>query len=233
MSSFRIFSALSAGVVAFGLASAALSAEPAVVIPAPAADAAPSGATTETAVLAGGCFWGIQAVYQRVKGVEMATSGYSGGEAATAHYQMVGRGNTGHAEAVEIRFNPQEISYGKILQIYFSVAHDPTQLDRQGPDWGPQYRSEIFTTSDEQKRVAEAYIAQLEAAKVYPQPIVTRIEPLTAFYPAEDYHQDYLINNPTQPYIVYNDLPKLQNLNRVFPELWRDKPVTVASAVTQ
>jgi peptide-methionine (S)-S-oxide reductase len=228
-SSFRIVIALSAGLVAFGLAGAALAAEAAVVIPAPALDSAAGTATTETAVIAGGCFWGIQGVYQRVKGVESALSGYSGGEANTAHYQMVGRGSTGHAEAVEIKFNPQEISYGKILQIYFSVAHDPTQLDRQGPDWGTQYRSEIFATSAEQKAIADAYIAQLDAAKVYPAPIVTKVEPLAAFYAAEDYHQDYLINNPTQPYIVYNDLPKLQYLAEVFPELWRDEPVTVAS----
>ena len=202
-------------------------AEEAVVVPAPAIDAQPGPRTSEVAVLAGGCFWGVQGVFQHVDGVTRAVSGYAGGEADTASYQMVGRGTTGHAEAVEITFDPTKISYGKILQIYFSVAHDPTQLNYQGPDIGPQYRSAIFPTNEEQARVAKAYIAQLDQAKVYGDAIVTTIEPGHGFYPAEDYHQDYLTLNPTQPYIVINDLPKVRNLERIFPDLYRDEPVLV------
>jgi peptide-methionine (S)-S-oxide reductase len=202
-------------------------AEEAVVIPAPAIDAQPGPRTSEIVVLAGGCFWGVQGVFQHVDGVTRAVSGYAGGDAATANYRMVSNGSTSHAEAVEITFDPTKISYGKILQIYFSVAHDPTQFNYQGPDIGPQYRSAIFPTNDEQARVAKAYIAQLDQAKVYGDAIVTTIEPGHGFHPAEDYHQDYLTLNPTQPYIVINDLPKIENLKRIFPALYRKEPVLV------
>ena len=202
-------------------------AEEAVVIPAPAIDAQPGPRMSEVAVLAGGCFWGVQGVFQHVEGVTSAVSGYAGGEADTANYQMIGGGTTGHAESVEITFDPSKISYGKILQIYFSVAHDPTQFNYQGPDIGPQYRSAIFPTNEEQARVAKAYIAQLDQAKVYGDEIVTTIESGHGFYPAEDYHQDYLTLNPTQPYIVINDLPKIRNLERIFPEIYREEPVLV------
>ena len=201
-------------------------AEEAVTIPPPAVDEA-TPATSEVAVLAGGCFWGVQGVFQHVEGVTRAVSGYAGGEAGTASYQLVGRGDTGHAESVEITYDPSKISYGKILQIYFSVAHDPTQFNYQGPDMGPQYRSAIFPANEEQARVAKAYIAQLDQAHVYGDAIVTTIEPGRTFYPAEDYHQDYLTLNPTAPYIVFNDLPKIENLKRVFPELYREEPVLV------
>ena len=202
-------------------------AEEAVVIPAPAVDAQPGPRASEVAVLAGGCFWGVQGVFQHVDGVTRAVSGYAGGDAATANYKAVSSGATSHAEAVEITFDPTKISYGKILQIYFSVAHDPTQFNYQGPDIGPQYRSAIFPTNEEQARVAKAYIAQLDQAKVYGDTIVTTIESGRGFYPAEDYHQDYLTLNPTQPYIVINDLPKVRNLERIFPELYREDPVLV------
>jgi peptide-methionine (S)-S-oxide reductase len=202
-------------------------------IPAPAADErAASGvqATSETAVLAGGCFWGVQGVFEHVSGVSSAVSGYAGGEKSTAHYEMVGSGGTGHAESVRITFDPRKISYGRILQIYFSVAHDPTQLNRQGPDVGTQYRSAIFPLSAEQARVAKAYIAQLNQARVYDAAIVTKIEPNRDFYAAEDYHQDYMTLHPTQPYIVYNDLPKIDDLKRLFPDAYRVDPVLVAAA---
>ena len=205
-------------VAAFAVAPS-LAAEDAVIIPPPATDAQESG--IKTAVLAGGCFWGVQGVFQHTAGIVNAVSGYSGGAKATADYSMVSTGSTGHAESVEIKYDPQKISYGKILQIFFSVVHDPTQLNRQGPDTGTQYRSAIFTTSDEQKKVADAYIAQLNAAKVYGKPIVTKVGGLEAFYPAEGYHQDYLARHPTQPYSVYNDLPKLRQLEQRFPELYR------------
>ncbi|WP_119269204.1 peptide-methionine (S)-S-oxide reductase MsrA [Taklimakanibacter deserti] len=201
-----------------------------LTIPAPALDETASNAKSETAILAGGCFWGVQGVFQRVAGVSNAVSGYAGGEAQTAHYEMVGSGATGHAESVRITFDPSKISYGRILQIYFSVAHDPTQLNRQGPDVGTQYRSAIFPLSDEQAKVAKAYIAELDQAKVYDAAIVTKIEPGHDFYPAEAYHQDFLTLNPTYPYIVYNDLPKVANLKRLFPKLYRDDPVLVSEA---
>jgi peptide-methionine (S)-S-oxide reductase len=200
-----------------------------IAIPAPALDA-PARAGTETAVLAGGCFWGVQGVFQHVEGVTSAVSGYAGGAAETAHYRVVGSGRTGHAEAVAVTFDPARISYGEILRIYFSVAHDPTELNRQGPDVGTQYRSTIFPVDEAQAKVAAAYIAQLDRAGVYDGPIVTTIEPGRAFYRAEDYHQDYLTLNPTAPYIVYNDLPKLANLERLFPEDWREDPVLVSEA---
>lgn len=218
----------------FALAFAAPSraAEDAVVIPAPAMDAAPASGI-QTAVVAGGCFWGVQGVFQHTAGVVNAVSGYAGGTKATADYQTVSSGRTGHAEVVEIKYDPKKISYGKILQIYFSVVHDPTQLNRQGPDVGPQYRSAIFTSSDEQKKVAEAYIAQLNGAKVFNKPIVTKVGALEAFYPAEAYHQDYLTLHPNQPYIAYNDLPKVENLKKLFADSYIEKPTLVsASKVT-
>jgi peptide-methionine (S)-S-oxide reductase len=199
-------------------------------IPPPAVDEAPGDAKPEVAVLAGGCFWGVQGVFQHVEGVTNAVSGYAGGDAQTAQYETVGSGMTGHAESVKITFDPKKISYGRILQIYFSVAHDPTQLNRQGPDRGTQYRSAIFPTNDEQAKIADAYIAELDRAKLYHAPIVTKIEPGHNFYPAEAYHQDFLTLNPTYPYIVYNDLPKVANLKRLFPTLYRDDPVLVSEA---
>jgi peptide-methionine (S)-S-oxide reductase len=201
-----------------------------IAIPAPAVDEPNGLDKTETAVLAGGCFWGVQGVFQRVAGVTNAVSGYAGGEADTAHYAMVGSGTTGHAESVKITFDPSKISYGKVLQVYFSVAHDPTQLNRQGPDVGTQYRTAIFPENHEQAKVAKAYIAQLNQARVFNAAIVTKVEPGRTFYPAEDYHQDYLTLNPSQPYIVYNDLPKIENLKHIFPDLYRDDPVLVSEA---
>jgi peptide-methionine (S)-S-oxide reductase len=207
------------------------SVEAAVVVPAPALDNPKGAGATQTAVLAGGCFWGVQGVYQYTRGVKKVLSGYSGGDRSTAEYEKVGTGRTGHAESVEIVFDPKEISYGEILRIYFSVAHDPTQLDRQGPDVGTQYRSAIFYADAQQKRIAEAYIAQLDKARVFRKPIVTRVDALKGFYPAEAYHQDFMILNPRYPYIVINDLPKVANLKRLFPEQYREKPVmTTASA---
>ncbi|HXJ06973.1 MAG TPA: peptide-methionine (S)-S-oxide reductase MsrA [Candidatus Acidoferrum sp.] len=190
--------------------------------PKPAVDAplAPAKAQ-ETAVVAGGCFWGIQAVFAHLKGVVSSTSGYSGGAANTAHYEDVSTGATGHAESVKIVFDPSQISYGQILMIFFSVAHNPTELNFQGPDYGTQYRSSIFYSNDQQKKIAQAYIAQLDSAKVYPQPIVTQVVPLQAFYPAENYHQNYLKHHSYEPYIVINDLPKLTSLKKQFPSLYR------------
>ena len=202
-------------------------AEEAVVIPPPVVDEKPSGAATAVAVFAGGCFWGVQGVYQHVNGVLKAVSGYAGGAKDFATYEAVGRGNTGHAEAVEITYDPSELSSGRLLQIYFSVAHDPTQLNRQGPDHGPQYRSTVFPANAEQREIAAKYIAQLGQAKVYRSAIVTTLEDGKVFYPAEAYHQDFLERNPTYPYIVINDLPKVASLARVFPALYRDEPVLV------
>jgi len=200
-------------------------------IPNPAIDA-PIATTKgeQTAVVAGGCFWGIQAVFEHVKGVISATSGYAGGAANTANYERVSTGDTGHAESVKITYDPSQITYGQLLRVFFSVAHDPTQLNRQGPDQGTQYRSSIFYSSDEQKRIAEAYITQLGKAKVFSHPIVTQLVPLQAFYPAEAYHQDFLTLNPRYPYIVINDLPKIDELKRLFPETYQAKPVLVGSA---
>jgi peptide-methionine (S)-S-oxide reductase len=205
-----------------------LAAEDAVIIPPPAVDVQ-NASGLQTAVIAGGCFWGVQGVFQHTAGVVNAVSGYSGGAKTTADYNMVSTGTTGHAEAVEIKFDPKKISYGKILQIFFSVVHDPTQLNRQGPDTGTQYRSAIFTTSDDQKKVAEAYIAQLNAAKVYKKPIVTKVGALEAFFAAEAYHQDYLTLHPNQPYIAYNDIPKVENLKKIFAENYIEKPTLVSS----
>jgi peptide-methionine (S)-S-oxide reductase len=221
--------------VFFAVASLALgagtlrAAEDAVVIPPPAIDeTAKSG--TETAVFAGGCFWGVQGVFQHVKGVRSAVSGYAGGEAATAQYETVGTGTTGHAESVQVTFDPKEVSYGRLLQIFFSVAHNPTQLNFQGPDEGTQYRSALFVADPEQRKVAEAYIAQLDRAHLFPKPIVTKITDFTGFYPAEAYHQDFLTLNPTYPYIVFNDLPKIENLKTLFPADYRSDPVLVLKA---
>ncbi len=177
----------------------------------------------ETAVLAGGCFWGVQAVFQHVKGVTRVISGYSGGAKETAEYYKVSSGTTGHAESVQITYDPSRITYGQLLRVFFSVAHDPTELNRQGPDTGPQYRSAIFYVNAEQKRVAQAYIAQLDAARTFSRPLATQVVPLQAFYPAEEYHQDYVVKNPYQPYIVINDLPKIANLQRQFPNLYTGK----------
>jgi len=208
--------------------------EKAVRLPAPAVDT-PHAAqdVRETAVFAGGCFWGVQGVFQHTKGVLNAVSGYAGGDKSTASYDMIGSGRTGHAESVQITYDPKQISYGKLLQIYFSIAHDPTTLNRQGPDSGTQYRSAIFYTNASQKQVAEKYIAQLDTAKVFSEKIVTQLTPLTAavaFYPAEAYHQDYATLHPNQPYIARFDLPKIANLKTMMPELYRDKPVLVSQA---
>ena len=215
-------------VSAFAIAPS-LAAEDAVVIPAPAMDAKASDGV-QTVVVAGGCFWGVQGVFQHTAGVVNAVSGYAGGNKATASYETVSTGTTGHAESVEIKYDPKKISYGKILQIFFSVAHDPTQLNRQGPDSGTQYRSAIFTTSDEQQKVTDAYIAQLNTAKVYKKSIVTKVGPLQGFFPAETYHQDYLTLHPSQPYIAYNDIPKVENLKKLFADSYLDKPTLVSSA---
>jgi peptide-methionine (S)-S-oxide reductase len=205
-------------------------AETAVAVPPPTSEAPASG-SLETAVIAGGCFWGIQAVYQHLKGVTNAVSGYAGGAQKDADYSAVSAGRTGHAEAVKVTFDPKQVSYGKILQIYFSVAHDPTQLNRQGPDSGTQYRSEIFPQSEAQAKNAKDYIAQLDQAKSFKRPIVTKTGTMkAAFFPAEAYHQDYAIKHPYQPYIVVNDAPKVENLKKMYSELWRDTPVTVAQA---
>jgi len=199
---------------------------PATTLPKPLADVAP-GASGElqTAVFAGGCFWGVQAVFQHVKGVHSAISGYAGGTKKNPSYEAVSSGATGHAESVEVKFNPAQVSYGTLLTVFFSVVHDPTQLNRQGPDHGTQYRSAIFTTSADQRRVAEAYIAQLDAGKVFKAPIVTKVSTLEAFYPAEDYHQDYATVHPNNPYIVINDAPKVVNLQEQFADLYSGQPV--------
>ena len=195
--------------------------------PKPAVDESVASARgkQETAVLSGGCFWGVQAVYQHTKGVVSATSGYAGGNAEAAHYEQVGTGNTGHAESVKIVYDPAQITYGQILMIFFSVAHNPTELNRQGPDTGAQYRSAIFPANAEQARIAEAYIGQLSKAHVFDGAIVTKIEPDKIFYPAEAYHQDFLVQHPNHPYIAINDLPKLGELKRLFPEIYRSDPV--------
>jgi peptide-methionine (S)-S-oxide reductase len=197
-------------------------AAPNAAMPKPAIDAPLATAkSSQTAVFAGGCFWGVQGVFEHVKGVTSATSGYSGGFVKSPSYETVSMGVTGHAESVSVVYDPSQISYGQLLMVYFSVAHDPTQLDRQGPDSGSQYRSSIFYNSDEQKHIAEAYVTQLTTAKLYARPIVTKIVPFSAFYPAEDYHQDYLKHHPDDPYIAFNDLPKISDLKKNFPDLYR------------
>jgi peptide-methionine (S)-S-oxide reductase len=208
-----------------------LARESAYVLPPPHVDEAIGAAgAPQVVVLAGGCFWGVQGVFEHVKGVISAVSGYAGGDAKTASYDMVSTGTTGHAESVRVTYDPRQITYGKILQIYFSVAHDPTQLNRQGPDFGTQYRSAIFPTNDEQTAVARDYIKQLDSAAVLGAGIVTQVTPLKAFYPAEAYHQDFLTRHGNNPYIVINDLPKVENLQRLFPDLYRADPVLAAGA---
>ncbi len=211
----------------------ALAAESAHVVPPPTVDVAPTDATTATTVLAGGCFWGVQGVFQHVKGVTSAVSGYAGGEKRTAVYEIVSMGGTGHAESVQVTFDPRQVSYGHLLQIFFSVVHDPTELNRQGPDEGTQYRSALFPADAEQATVAKAYIAQLDQAHVFRKAIVTRIEPDRAFYPAERYHQDFLTRNPRYPYIAINDLPKIDDLKRLFPDVYRSAPVLVLGNSTR
>jgi peptide-methionine (S)-S-oxide reductase len=206
----------------------AQAAEDAVVIPAPAFDEMPaSSSTTAVAVFAGGCFWGVQGVYQHVQGVLKAVSGYAGGSQVNAHYEIVGTGSTGHAETVQITYDPSKVTYGKLLQIFFSVAHDPTQLNMQGPDRGTQYRSTVFPVDAKQREIAEKYIAQLNAAHVYRKTIVTTLEDGRTFYPAEAYHQDYLVRNPDQPYIALYDIPKVRNLAQIFADLYQRDPVLV------
>jgi peptide-methionine (S)-S-oxide reductase len=216
---------------AYGLrGTAASSAEVARAVPLPLSDEVPNQEPSAVAVFAGGCFWGVQGVFQHVAGVTNAASGYAGGEAKTARYEVVGSGMTGHAEAVQITYDPRRISYGRLLQIYFSVAHDPTQLNRQGPDIGTQYRSAIFPATAEQARVAKAYIEQIDQAKVFPAAVVTKLEPDKTFYAAESYHQNYLTLHPNNPYIVFNDLPKLDELKRFLPDLYRAEPALVTVA---
>ncbi len=216
-------------VIGFAITRGPVAAQDAPALPAPALDVPPGQATSAVAVLAGGCFWGVQGVFQHTKGVTNAVSGYAGGDKNTAHYEVVVSGATGHAESVQITYDPRQVSYGRLLQIFFSVAHDPTQLNRQGPDFGTQYRSAIFPADDEQAAVARAYIAQLDQARTFKKRIVTRIEPGHAFYPAEAYHQDFLTRHPTYPYIVINDLPKIDDLKRLFPDIYRATPVLVSS----
>jgi peptide-methionine (S)-S-oxide reductase len=219
-----LVAALAVGAFAPRMTSAA---ESAVKIAPPAVDTTTAASSTQTAVFAGGCFWGVQGVFQRVNGVVQAVSGYSGGAKETAQYEMVGSGLTGHAEAVKITYDPKKVSYGTLLQIYFSVAHDPTQLNRQDPDSGPQYRSAVFYADPAQKETTEKYIAQLDAAKSYPKKIVTQVVPLTAFYAAEAYHQDYLTLHPESGYIARFDLPKIANLKAMFPQQFRAEPALV------
>jgi peptide-methionine (S)-S-oxide reductase len=211
----RIAALLSAVLLthSIGLAAKQSFPEPALDMPAAADN------TAETAVLAGGCFWGVEGVFERIKGVKKAVSGFAGGQKSTAHYEVVSTGRTGHAESVQVTFDPKQITFGQLLMVYFSVVHDPTELNRQGPDTGTQYRSAIFYTTEDQKKVAEAYVKQLNEAKIFSRPIVTQIVPLTGFYPAEAYHQHFLDNNMTYPYIVYNDLPKIAALKKYYPQL--------------
>jgi peptide-methionine (S)-S-oxide reductase len=206
----------------------ACAAEAPVVIPPPTVDNAKTAGPLQKAVVAGGCFWGVQGVFEHLNGVHRVVSGYAGGDKDSAQYEVVSGGQSGHAESVEITFDPKEVSYGQILQVFFSVAHDPTQLNRQGPDHGTQYRSSIFYSDDTQKKIAQAYIAQLDKAGAYRGAIVTKVDPLKGFYAAEDYHQDYLLAHPNEPYIVFNDLPKIRNFEKTLPALYRGKPVTVS-----
>jgi peptide-methionine (S)-S-oxide reductase len=211
---------------AFYFSGAGARSAPAVALPAPAVDVprpAAAQAGKQTVVFAGGCFWGVQAVFQHVKGVQEATSGYAGGGADSANYELVSSGTTGHAESVRVTFDPAQVSFGQLLQVFFSVAHDPTELNRQGPDEGTQYRSAVFFTSPDQKRVTGAYIAQLDRAKVLVKPIVTQVAPLAAFYPAEAYHQDYARRHPDNPYIVINDAPKVERLRALYPALYSQR----------
>jgi len=226
--------ALAAGLLAMVIAAAgqgARAAEGAVTVPPPATDEPAAGRHSETAVFAGGCFWGVQGVFQHVKGVTNAVSGYAGGKAETAHYEMVGSGYTGHAESVQVTFDPSQVSYGQLLQIFFSVAHNPTELNYQGPDHGSQYRSALFPVDEAQRKVAQAYVTQLDAAKAFHGPVVTRVETFKGFYPAEAYHQNFLEQNPDYPYIVINDQPKIAELKRLFPGEYNVKAVLVPNVV--
>lgn len=223
-----VFALSITGLIGYGTMT--LAGESAVAIPAPSADLPAAGGALQTAVLAGGCFWGVQGVFEHVAGVKLAESGYTGGDLVNPHYEQVSSGRTGHAESVRIVFDPKVISYGRLLQIYFSVAHDPTELNRQGPDTGTQYRSTIFAADAEQARVARAYIAQLNQANAYGKALATTVEPLKTFYPAEGYHQDFLEHNPRYPYIVINDLPKVEALHRMFPQQWRATAVLTHGA---
>ncbi|MEI6419653.1 MAG: peptide-methionine (S)-S-oxide reductase MsrA [Sphingomonadales bacterium] len=212
------------GALALSGCGMATAAERMVLAPAPAVDAPLAKAPLQKAVFAGGCFWGVEGVFERMKGVTAAVSGYAGGARATAVYEMVGSGLTGHAESVEVTFDPSQVSYGTLLRVFFSVAHDPTQLNHQGPDDGPQYRTALFPRSAEQDRIARAYVAQLEKAGVWKPKIVTTFEGAKPFFPAEGYHQNYLRAHPSQPYIAWNDIPKVEGFKRLFPQLWSDKP---------
>ena len=212
----RAFAVLGAAVLGATVLAAA-------AFPNPAVDPKPAAAGMQTAVVAGGCFWGVEAVFERLNGVSNVVSGFAGGSKVTAHYEVVSTGTTGHAESVQITYDPARISYGTLLKVFFAIAHDPTELNRQGPDEGTQYRSSIFYATPEQKTTADAYIRQLDAAKIFPQRIVTKVVPLEGFYPAEAYHQHFLDNHPDYPYIVYNDLPKLEHLKKEFPELLKKK----------
>lgn len=214
-----------AAAAVFGYQRIVVSAEPVMAVPAPTLDETPASSHSETAVLAGGCFWGVQGVFEHVKGVKQVTAGYAGGASETAHYALVGTGLTGHAESVSIVYDPAQITYGRLLQIFFSVAHNPTELNRQGPDDGTQYRSAIFPTNPQQRAIATAYIAQLGNAHAFAAPVVTRVEAFRGFYPAEDYHQNYLELHPDAPYIAINDMPKVAGLKQLFPALYRSDAV--------
>lgn len=230
----RIVSSIAIGLtLSLHMQAQVIAAEAPVVIAAPIFDNPKIADPLQTAVFAGGCFWGVQGVFQHVRGVRNAVSGYAGGSKLTAHYEIIGTGVTDHAESVQVLFDPAVVSYGELLQVFFSVIHDPTQLNRQGPDTGSQYRSAIFYANESQQKIATAYIAQLESAHAYPRPIVTRVDALKGFYAAEDYHQDFLIHNPTHGYIVYNDLPKVRNFQRLFPALYNEQPVLVAGNKTR
>ncbi|HEX7891672.1 MAG TPA: peptide-methionine (S)-S-oxide reductase MsrA [Ramlibacter sp.] len=223
-----LIAAVALAIAGWSLPGSGFAAGKAVKLPAPTQDVHATAAT-ETAVFAGGCFWGVQAVFQHTRGVLNAVSGYAGGDQGTARYEQVGSGRTGHAESVQVTYDPKQVSFGTLLQVYFSVAHDPTTLNRQGPDVGPQYRSAVFYRDQEQKRVTESYIAQLGAAKVFPARIVTEVRPLTGFYPAEAYHQDYATLHPGSPYIATFDRPKIANLKAMLPQLYREQPVLVSA----
>jgi peptide-methionine (S)-S-oxide reductase len=224
-----------AGVVALAVGAIASqrianSAEPATTVPAPTQDEKVATAHSETAVFAGGCFWGVQGVFEHVRGVTQVAAGYTGGAAGTAHYDTVEEGDSGHAESVQITYDPTQITYGRLLRIFFSVAHNPTELNYQGPDHGNQYRSAVFPVNPDQRSVAQAYIAQLDKAHVFSEPVVTRVEDFKGFYPAESYHQNYLVLHPDSPYIVFNDLPKVKDLQRMFPDLYRNDPVLLKTS---
>ncbi|WP_166218836.1 peptide-methionine (S)-S-oxide reductase MsrA [Pseudomonas atagonensis] len=224
----RVLLAVAVAGVVGQVSAFSLGGEEAVIIPPPTLDET-TQAHSETAVFAGGCFWGVQGVFQHVKGVQKAVSGYAGGAANTAEYERVSEGDTGHAESVQVTFDPTQVSYGSLLQIYFSVAHNPTELNRQGPDSGTQYRSALFPVNADQQKIAQAYITQLDAAHAFNKPIVTKLETYNGFYPAEDYHQDFLTEHPSYPYIVINDMPKVANLKQVFAQRYLEKPVLVKS----